>query len=307
MKYKNILITGHKGFVGKSIVKKFKTENENILTVDKNIVNLLNFKQINDFVKYNDIDCIIHSAARVGGIQFNINNPATMGYENSTINLNILESAHQNKVNKVIFLGSSCIYPKECPQPMKEEYLLTGPFEPTNELYALSKTLGVKMVEAYNKQYGYNWFSVQPSNIYGPEDNFDPINSHFIAANIKKFHDAKINNLKDVICWGTGEAKREILYVDDLADAIYFLLYNYDDTKLINIGMGIDKTIKELIHLIKSIIGYNGTIQWDTTKPNGMMQKLLDTSKLENIGWKYKTPIEEGIIKTYNWYLQNKG
>lgn len=303
--YKNVFITGHKGLVGSALVRKFKNSNHNIIIADKNQVNLLNESQILQFLGDNKIDCIIHSAAKVGGIQFNINNPATMGYENSLLNLNIIESAHRHKIKKFIFLGSSCIYPRNCPQPMKEEYLLSGAYEPTNEMYGLAKTLGVKLIEAYNKQYGYNWFSVQPCNIYGINDNFDPINSHFMSANIRKFHEAKINNLNSITCWGTGSAKREILYVDDLADAIEFLLYNYIDNTLINIGSGIDHTIKDLVHLIAEIIGYNGTINWDLTKPDGMTRKLLDVSKLKNLNWTPSIDIKTGINNTYNWWKES--
>lgn len=302
--FNNIYITGHKGFAGRAILNQFKLTNHNCLTADKNIVNLLKSEDVENFIASQNIDCIIHCAARVGGIQFNINNPATMGYENSLINLNILQAAHKFKIKKVIFLGSSCCYPRNCPQPMLEEYLLTGAFEPTNELYGISKTLGVKMVEAYNKQYGYNWFSVQPCNLYGPNDNFDPLNSHFIAANIKKFHEAKKQNLDKVICWGSGNARREIMYVEDLANAIHFLLYNNKNLSLINIGMGIDKSIKELVEIIKKITNYNGIIEWDLNKPDGMPQKLLNVDKLNNLGWKYNTNIEEGIQKTYDWWKE---
>lgn len=302
-----IYITGHKGLVGSALYETFKNKNYEVITSTKEQVNFLNKTQIDEFLKTNKPDVVILSAARVGGITYNINNPATMGYENGLITLNTLQSCHENNIKKVIYLGSSCIFPKECNQPMKEEYLLTGNFEPTNLTYALAKTFGIKMIEAYNKQYGYEWFSVQPCNITGPNDNFNKNNSHFFAANIRKIYEAKINKQNEILCWGTGIARRELLYSFDLAEAIEFLLNTYNDKSLINIGMGIDYSIKEYIETLCDIIGYNGKIVWDETKPNGMLQKLLDTTKINNLGWTYKTDMRNIGKKVFNWFLYNKG
>lgn len=301
-----VYVTGHKGLVGSSLCQIFKNKGYEVITSSKEEVNFLNKSQIDLFLKTNKPDVVVLAAARVGGITFNMNNPAIMGYENGIIMLNALQSCHENNINRVIYLGSSCIYPRICPQPMKEEYMLTGPFEPTNELYALAKSLGVKMIEAYNKQYGHDWFSVQPCNLTGPNDNFNKNNSHFFSANVRKIYEAKANNLNELICWGDGSARRELLYSLDLADAVEFLLNNYKGKSLINIGMGIDYTIKEYVEMLCEIIGFNGKIVWDTTKPNGMPKKLLDTSKLNNLGWKYKTDVKEIGQNVYNWFLNNK-
>lgn len=302
-----VYITGHKGLVGSALYETFKNKKYDVITSAKEDVNFLNKSQIDNFLKLNNPDVVILSAARVCGISYNLNNPASIGYENGMITLNSLQSCHENNIKKVIYLGSSCIFPKHCAQPMKEEYLLTGKFEETNQTYALAKSMGVKMVEAYNKQYGYDWFSVQPCNITGPNDNFSKNNSHFFAANVRKIYEAKEKNLSELECWGDGSAKREILYSSDLADSIEFLLNNYKDKALINIGMGVDYTIKEYVELLCEIIGFNGKIVWDTTKPNGMPQKLLNVEKLNKLGWSYKTEVKQIGKNVYNWFLNNKG
>ena len=302
-----VYVTGHKGLVGSALFEVFQNKGYDVITSSKEEVNFLNMTEIVNFLEKHKPDVVILSAARVGGINFNMNNPATMGYENGLITLNSLESCHRVNIKKVIYLGSSCIYPKHCPQPMKEEYLLTGTFEPTNELYALAKCLGVKLVEGYNKQYGHDWFSVQPCNITGPNDNFSKINSHFFSANVRKIYEAKENNLTELVCWGDGSAKRELLYSLDLADSIEFLLNNYKENSLVNVGMGIDHTIKEYIEILCEIIGFNGKIVWDTTKPNGMQQRLLNIDKLNKLGWTYKTDVKLIGKIVYSWFLNNKG
>ena len=237
-------------------------------------------------------------AARVGGIQYNIDYPANMIYENSMITLNLLECCKNHRVDNVIFLGSSCIYPKDCIQPIKEESLLTGPFEETNEPYAISKAMGIRAVQAYNKQYNFKWKAVQPCNLFGDNDNFDLMYSHFIPSIIRKTHEAKVAN-KDLILWGTGKPRREILHVDDLASAIEILLRTETKYEVFNVGRGIDYTIKEYYKIIRGIIGYDGKLFWNTLKPDGVYQKLLDNSRIKELGWQPVISISEGIERTY--------
>lgn len=306
-KNSNIVVFGSSGLVGSSILRRLKTDGyKNVYAPNRNSVNLAIKHQVIEYLHDCGAEYVFLCAAKVGGIMANMKYPAEFGYENGIINLNVIDSCHITNVKKLLFLGSSCIYPRECPQPMKEEYLLSGPFEPTNELYALAKTFGLKLCEAYNKQYNDNFISCQPCNIYGVGDHFDTENSHVVSALISKFHKAKIENSPTVTAWGTGSAKRELLYVDDCADACLFLMNSYDKKEFINVGTGDDLTIRELTYLIAKVVGYTGEIIWDTSKPDGMPRKVMDVSKINNLGWKYKTSLEEGLIKTYNWYLSRK-
>jgi GDP-L-fucose synthase len=243
------------------------------------------------------------AAAKVGGIVANRDYPADFIYQNLKIQNNIIYQAYKNKVKKLLFLGSSCIYPRECPQPIKEEYLLTGELEKTNEAYAIAKIAGIKMCQSFNKQYGTKFISVMPTNLYGPNDNFDLKTSHVLPALIRKFHEAKIENKSQVEMWGTGKAKREFLHVDDLAEACVFLMDNYEDDEIINIGTGEDLSIADLAGIVKRVVGYQGEIVYDTSKPDGTPRKLLDISKIHNLGWKHKIDLERGIEEAYKWYL----
>lgn len=242
------------------------------------------------------------AAAKVGGILANSTHPADFIYENLVVQNNVIYNAYANKVKKLLFLGSSCIYPRNCPQPIKEEYFMTGSLEPTNEAYATAKIAGIVMCQSYNKQYGTNFISLMPTNLYGPNDNFDLETSHVLPALIRKFHDAKVSNKKEMTLWGTGTPKREFLHVDDLAEACVFLMNYYSGSEIINIGSGQDITIKELAETIKKIVGYKGKIIWDKTKPDGMPRKLLDVSKINALGWRYEINLETGIRATYEWF-----
>jgi GDP-L-fucose synthase len=248
-------------------------------------------------------DAVIIAAAKVGGIQANNSFPVEFLSENLQIETNLMDAAHKAKIERLLFLGSSCVYPKFAEQPIREEYLLTGALEPTNEAYALSKISGLKLVQAYRKQYGHRWISAMPTNIYGPGDNFDLENSHVLPALIRKFHDAKISAAKSVTLWGTGSPRREFLHSDDLAKACLFLLENYDDEVAINVGVGEDITIREVAELIKKIVGYSGSIDWNTSKPDGTPRKLLDVQRITSLGWKATTSLESGIESTYDWYV----
>lgn len=303
-----IFVAGHKGLVGNAIVKKLKTDVYNeIITVDKNELDLTNASRVHDFFSVNKIDYVYDAAAKVGGIHANSAYPAEFIYQNLTIQNNIIHSAYCYGVKKLMFLGSVCIYPKFAPEPVKEESLLTSHLEPTNEPYAIAKIAGIKMCQAYRKQYGCNFISVMPCNLYGENDNFHPQNSHVLPALIRRFHEAKINQFPTVACWGTGSARREFMDADDLADAVVFLMNKYDSGEIINIGCGIDYTIKEVTETIKNIVGYNGQILWDTNKPDGTPRRMLDSTKLTNLGWKPKISLKEGLEKTYQWYLKTNG
>ncbi|MEK7557929.1 MAG: GDP-L-fucose synthase [Patescibacteria group bacterium] len=305
-KNSKIYVAGHAGLVGSAIIRTLEANGyNNLILKTHQELDLLNQQAVTIFFTQEKPEYVFLCAAKVGGILANSTYPAQFIYENLQIQNNIIHQSYLNKVQKLLFLGSSCIYPRECPQPMKEEYLLTGSLEPTNEPYAIAKIAGIKMCQSYNKQYGTNFISVMPTNLYGPNDNFDLSNSHVLPALIRKFHEAKINKQNKVEIWGTGVAKREFLYVDDLADACIFLMNNYDDSEIVNIGTGKDKTIKELSELIKKIINYKGKINWDTTKPDGTPRKLLDVSKLHKLNWRHKINLEQGIKMTYEWYKSN--
>jgi len=301
-----IYLAGHTGLVGSAIYRKLKNEGyTNIVTRTHKELDLTNQQQTQEFFQNERPEYVFLAAAKVGGIKANDIYPADFAYINIMIESNVIKASYDYGVKKLLFLGSSCIYPKLCPQPIKEEYLLTGPLEPTNEAYAIAKIAGLKMCQYFNKQYGTNFISVMPTNLYGPNDNFDLETSHALAAILRKFHEAKINNKPYVEVWGTGNPKREFLHVDDLADAVLHLMNNYEGNKPINIGTGEDLTIKELAELIKEVVGYEGEIRFDTTKPDGTPRKLLDVTRLHNAGWRHKISLREGIENTYKWFKEN--
>jgi len=301
-----IFVAGHKGLVGSAIVRNLQQKGyNNLILKTRKDLDLINQKKVNEFFERERPDYVFLAAAKVGGIGANSTYPADFIYENLMIESNIIHAAYRYKVRKLLFLGSSCIYPKTCPQPIKEEYLLTGPLEPTNEAYALAKISGLKMCQFYNQQYGTNFISVMPTNLYGPNDNFDIESSHVLPAMIRKFHDAKVRGDSEVVLWGDGTPLREFMHVDDLADACVFLMEAYEGNHFINIGTGKEISIKELAKMIKQITGYQGNIEWNTNKPNGTPRKLLNVEKLTNLGWTYKIDLYEGIFHTYQWYQKN--
>ncbi len=295
-----IYVAGHNGMVGSAIVRKLEKEGfSNIITRPSKELDLRDQNQVAAFFETEQPEYVFLAAAKVGGILANNIYRGEFLYENLMIQNNVIHSAYQNKVKKLMFLGSSCIYPKLAPQPLKEEYLLTGELEPTNEPYAIAKIAGIKMCDAYRAQYGCNYISVMPTNLYGPNDNYDLNNSHVLPALIRKVINAKNNGDDTVTIWGTGTPRREFLYVDDLADACYYLMNTYDEPGLVNIGVGDDISILELTELVVKIIGYEGRIITDTSKPDGTPRKLMDVSKLNHKGWKARISLEEGIKKVY--------
>ena len=298
--YDKIYVAGHRGMVGSAIVRKLEQEGyKNIVVRGSGELDLRNQQNVNDFFEQEMPDYVFLAAAKVGGIVANNSYRADFLYDNLMIQNNIIHAACQHKVNKLLFLGSSCIYPKLAPQPLKEEYLLTGLLEHTNEPYAIAKIAGIKLCDAYRDQYGCNFISVMPTNLYGPNDNYDLNNSHVLPALIRKFHEAKINGRGSVTIWGSGTPRREFLHVNDLADACFFLMRQYNEPGLINVGIGEDITINELALLVKEIVGYNGAIMHDTTKPDGTPRKLMDVSRLHAMGWKAKIGLREGIEDVY--------
>ena len=298
--YDKIYVAGHRGMVGSAIVRKLEQEGyKNIVVRGSGELDLRNQQNVNDFFEQEMPDYVFLAAAKVGGIVANNSYRADFLYDNLMIQNNIIHAAYQHKVNKLLFLGSSCIYPKLAPQPLKEEYLLTGLLEHTNEPYAIAKIAGIKLCDAYRDQYGCNFISVMPTNLYGPNDNYDLNNSHVLPALIRKFHEAKIRGEQSVTIWGSGTPRREFLHVNDLADACFFLMRQYNEPGLINVGIGEDITINELALLVKEIVGYNGAIMHDTTKPDGTPRKLMDVSRLHAMGWKAKIGLREGIEDVY--------
>ena len=294
-----IYIAGHRGMVGSGLERKLRKEGyNNIVTKTSSELDLRNQQAVNDFFEKEKPAYVILAAAKVGGIHANNTYRAEFIYDNLMIEANIIHAAYLNKVTKLLFLGSSCIYPKMAPQPLKEEYLLSGYLEPTNQPYAIAKIAGIDMCDSYRAQYGCNFISAMPTNLYGTNDNYHPENSHVLPALIRRIVLAKKNNESTVTIWGTGTPRREFLHVDDLADACYFLLQNYDDSGIINIGCGEDVSIKKLAELIVSMVGYKGEIFFDLNKPDGTPRKLMDTSKINNLGWRSKIKLEEGIKKT---------
>ena len=302
-----IYVAGHRGMVGSAILRKLQKEGySNIITKTSKELDLRIQKDVDDFFKLEKPEYVFLAAAKVGGILANNTYRAEFIYDNLMIQSNVIHSAYKYGVKKLLFLGSSCIYPKYAPQPMKEEYLLSGYLEPTNEPYAIAKIAGIKMCEAYRHQYGCNFISAMPTNLYGPNDNYDLNNSHVLPALIRKFHEAKIYNKKEVTVWGTGNPLREFMHVDDLADACLFLMLNYNDSQFVNVGTGKDISIRELAELIKTIVGYEGNIIFDTTKPDGTPRKLLDLNYVHSLGWHHKIELEEGIKMTYQDFLKNQ-
>jgi GDP-L-fucose synthase len=313
-KESKIYIAGHNGLVGSAIKRNLeKKKFKNLIYRTRKELDLMNEKAVRNFFEKEKPEYVFLAAAKVGGIVANRDYPADFIYQNLQIQNNVIHSSYLTGVKKLLFLGSSCIYPKFAPQPMKEEHLLTGELEKTNEPYAIAKIAGIKMCQSYNRQYGTNFIACMPTNLYGPNDNFDLESSHVLPAIIRKFHEAKENKSKKIILWGTGLPKREFLYVDDLADACIFLMKKYNPGKkenekgeiFLNIGTGKDLSIKELANIVKEAVNYQGEIIYDTSKPDGAPRKLLDVSKINNLGWKYKIGLETGIRKTYEWYKNN--
>jgi GDP-L-fucose synthase len=305
-KESKVYVAGHRGMVGSAIVRKLKMEGfSNLVLKTSSELDLRNQLQVSSFFKQEKPDYVFLAAAKVGGIIANNTYRADFLYENLAIQNNVIHNSYLNGVKKLMFLGSSCIYPKLAPQPMKEEYLLTGLLEPTNEPYAIAKIAGIKMCEAYRDQYGCNFISVMPTNLYGYNDNYHPENSHVLPALIRRLHEAKINNAAEVTIWGSGTPRREFLFADDLAEACFFLMNNYNEKELINIGTGQDLTISELAFIVKEVVGFTDDLVFDLNKPDGTPRKLLDVSKLHGLGWKHKICLEEGLKLAYADYLKN--
>lgn len=301
-----IFVAGHRGLVGSAIVRKLREKGYgNLLLKTRSELDLTDQAAVRAFFESERPDHVVLAAAKVGGILANSTYPADFIYQNLAIEINIIHEAWLAGVRKLLFLGSSCIYPKLALQPLKEEYLLTSSLEPTNEAYAIAKIAGLKMCEFYNRQYGARFISVMPTNLYGPGDNFDLNTSHVLPAMIRKFHEAKLRGDDAVTLWGTGTPRREFLHVDDLADACVFLLERYDGPGFLNIGCGEDVTIRELAELVRRIVGFGGDILWDSAKPDGTPRKLLDVSKLKALGWSASTSLETGVLNTYRWYLEH--
>lgn len=316
MSKKRVFVAGHKGMVGSAIVRQLsQDESVEIITRDKSELNLLDQVAVKAFFEQQSIDQVYLAAAKVGGIVANNTYPAEFIYQNLTIQNNIIHSAHEAGVQDLLFLGSSCIYPKLAQQPMREDALLTGTLEETNEPYAIAKIAGIKMCESYNRQYGRNYRSVMPTNLYGMNDNFHPENSHVVPALLRRFHEAKLADQPEVVAWGTGKPMREFLYVDEMAEASTYVM-NLDQetyeantkpmTSHINVGTGVDCTIRELVETVAKVVGYQGAIVFDTTKPDGTPRKLMDVSRLADLGWKAKVSLEEGLTHTYQWFLENQ-
>ena len=301
-----IYVAGHRGMVGSAIIRALNNEGyHNIIVRTHAELNLCRQEAVERFFADEKPDYVFLAAAKVGGIIANSESRADFMYENMILEMNVIHSAWQNNCKKLLFLGSSCIYPRMAPQPIQESSLLTSELEKTNEAYALAKISGLKYCEYLNKQYGTDYISAMPTNLYGPNDNYHPTHSHVLPALIRRFHEAKAAGLNEVVCWGTGTPFREFLYVDDLADACLFLMNNYSGNETVNVGTGKELSIKELTELTAKVIGYTGKIVWDHSKPDGTPRKLLDVSKLESLGWKYKTELEEGIQLSYEDFLNN--
>lgn len=302
-----VYIAGHRGMVGSAILRKLSREGfDNIVVRTSAELDLRDQDAVNKFFDAEKPDYVFLAAAKVGGIMANNVYRAEFLMDNLQIQNNVINAAHNNGVEKLLFLGSSCIYPKLAPQPLKEEYLLTGPLEPTNEPYAIAKIAGIKLCESYRSQYGDNYISAMPTNLYGPNDNYDLNNSHVLPAMIRKFHEAKEEGKPSMELWGTGSPLREFLHVDDLADACYFLMESYDGAEHVNVGVGGDLSIRDLAELIKNIVGYEGEILWNTEKPDGTPRKLMDVEKLHQLGWKHRISLEEGIKATYADFLAKR-
>jgi len=303
-----IYVAGHRGLVGSAIVRALQQRGHTQLVLRTHAeLDLTSQAEVRRFFEAERPEAVILAAARVGGIHANNSRPALFIRDNLLIQDNVIDAAHRSGVAKFVFLGSSCIYPKLSPQPIKEDYLLTGPLEPTNEWYAIAKIAGVKMCQAYRREFGFNAISLMPTNLYGPGDNFDLQKSHVLPAMIRRFHEAKVRGDDSVTLWGTGTPRREFLHVDDLADAILYLLQSYNAEAIVNIGWGEDVTIRELAEMVMSAIGYSGHVTYDSTKPDGTPRKLLDVSRLTGLGWRAQISLEKGIEMTYGWFKDHSG
>jgi GDP-L-fucose synthase len=301
-----IFVAGHRGMVGSALVRRLEAGAfSNLLTRERAHLDLTDESAVATFFAKERPAIVIVAAAKVGGIKANNDYPVEFLVENLRIQNNVIYAAHENAVRKLLFLGSSCIYPKFAPQPIQESALLTGPLEPTNEAYAIAKIAGIKLCQAYSREYGANFISAMPTNLYGPNDNFDLETSHVLAALMRKAHDAKTRKARELIVWGTGKPRREFLHVDDLASACLLLLEKYDSPEIINVGCGEDISIRELAELICDVVGFDGELAWDTTKPDGTPRKLLDATKIRALGWKPAIPLRDGIIRTYDWFRAN--
>ena len=306
-KTSKIYVAGHKGMVGSALVRHLQSKGySNIIARTRVELDLLDQKAVHDFLKCEQPDYIFMAAAKVGGIQANNNYRAEFIYENITIQANVIHGAYLAGVKRLCFLGSSCIYPRDCPQPIKEEYLLTGTLEPTNEPYAIAKIAGIKLCESYNRQYGTHYVSVMPTNLYGPNDSYDLNNSHVLPALIRKAHEAKCRDDKELVVWGTGKPMREFLYVDDMAEACVFLMENNINDGLFNVGTGVDVTIKELAEIVMSVVGFDGEIVFDVSKPDGTPRKLSNVERLKKLGWQANTSLRDGIAKAYADFLSKR-
>lgn len=301
-----ILIAGANGLVGSAIVRNLKQKNyNNIIEATRNEIDFTIQEDVEKYFSYHQPEYVFLAAAKVGGIVANKTYPAQFIYDNLMIQANIINSSYNYGVKKLLFLGSSCIYPKHPNIPISEDQLLTGPLEPTNDAYAIAKIAGIKMCQAYKEQYDFNAVSLMPTNLYGPGDNFDPISSHVIPGIMRRIHNAKVNNEPYVECWGDGSPMREFLYIDDFAEACYTCMTGYNSSEIINVGTGTDITIKELTELIAKVLEYPGEIRWDTSKPNGTPRKVMNVEKIKSLGWSPKTGIRQGLYETYEWFKQN--
>ena len=301
-----IFVAGHRGLVGSAIVRQLDAAgHDNWIGASRDELDLCDRDAVFDFVGQHKPEAVIIAAAKVGGIVANSNFPVEFLSENVQVQTNLMDAAHKFNVEHLVFLGSSCIYPKFAPQPISEDSLLTGPLEETNEAYAIAKIAGVKLVQAYRKEFGRKWTSAMPTNLYGPGDNFDPQTSHVLPALLRKFHEAKLSGAESVTLWGSGTPRREFLHVDDLAKAVLFLLQGYDEATAINVGTGVDIEISELANLIAEVTNFQGSINWDTSKPDGTPRKLLDVSRINQLGWNSEILLTDGIKSTYEWFVQN--
>lgn len=301
-----IYVAGHRGLVGSAILRKLEQDGyNNLVYKTSKELDLRDKNAVDSFFENEKPEYVFLAAAKVGGIVANNEFPADFIRDNLMIQTNVIDASYRNNVTKLLFLGSTCIYPKLAPQPLKEEYLLTGPLEPTNDAYALAKISGIKMCQSYNKQYGTTYISAMPTNLYGENDNFDLQSSHVLPALMRKFHEAKVQEKTSVEVWGTGTPRREFLYSDDLADACVFLMNHYNDDEIVNIGVGEDVTIRELAETIKTVVGFEGELTFDTSKPDGTPRKLVDTSKINELGWSAKVELRDGVQRAYDWYLEN--
>lgn len=305
-KESKIYLTGTRGLVGSSLERVLRREGYgNIVSRPREELDLRDQRLVDEFFKQERPDYVFMTAAKVGGIMANMKQGAEFIYDNMQMQSNVIHSSWKHGVKKLLFLGSSCIYPKDCMQPIREEYFLTGPFEPTNKPYAVAKSAGIEMCRAYNQQYGTDFISVIPTNLFGPGDNFDPVNSHLLAALIRKFHEAKVRKDREVTLWGSGTPRRELLYVDECSEACLFLMNNYDSGEIVNIGTGVDLSIHEIAQQVSKVVGFEGELKLDLTKPDGMMRKLLDVTKINSLGWRANVNFPLEIEKTYDWFKQN--